>query len=66
MSMSEVTFDMDTNEKPTRVAYVKGMENPTEGYNNIVRWLVKHRYSDEEIAKLLGGNVLRALNEIWY
>jgi len=52
-------------EEPTRVNYVKGMENPTEGYNNMIRWLVKHGYSDEEIIKVAGGNILRVLNEVW-
>jgi len=47
------------------VEYVKGMENPTEASINIVRWLVKHNYSDEDIEKVLGGNIIRALKEIW-
>lgn len=47
------------------VKYVKGMENPTEAYSNIVRWLVKHGYAEEDIAKVIGGNTLRALREIW-
>jgi membrane dipeptidase len=42
------------------------MENPTEGYNNAVRWLVKHGYLDEEIGKVIGGNVLQVLREVWY
>jgi membrane dipeptidase len=66
LSMSQITFDLTTKEIPTRVEYVQGMENPTEGYNNIVRWLVKHGYSDEEIAKVVGGNILRVLEEVWY
>ncbi len=45
--------------------YVKGLENPTEAWNNIPRWLVKHDYSDEEIAKVLGENVIRVLDEVW-
>jgi membrane dipeptidase len=65
MTMSEVTIELPTREGPTRVDYVKGMENPTEGYNNIIRWLVKHGYSDEEIMKVVGGNILRVLNEVW-
>jgi membrane dipeptidase len=65
MAMSQVIFDIDSGEVPEKVAYVKGLENPTEGYNNIVRWLVKHDYSDDEIRKVVGGNVLRALQEVW-
>lgn len=64
-TMAEVTMEMGTREEPTRVNYVKGMENPTEGYNNMIRWLVKHGYSDEEIMKVAGGNILRVLNEVW-
>jgi membrane dipeptidase len=48
-----------------QVAYVKGMENPTEAFHNIVRWLVKRGYSDEEIGKVIGGNIVRVLKEVW-
>jgi membrane dipeptidase len=48
------------------VEYVSGLENPTEGSENILRWLVKHEYSDGEIAKVLGQNTLRVLREVWY
>jgi membrane dipeptidase len=47
------------------VEYVKGIENPVEGSKNILRWLVKHGYSDEEIRKALGGNALRLLEKAW-
>ncbi len=47
------------------VPYVEGLENPTEGSHNILRWLVKHGYSDEEIAKVMGGNVLRVMEQAW-
>ncbi|MCD6445967.1 membrane dipeptidase [Candidatus Bathyarchaeota archaeon] len=47
------------------VPYVKGMENPTEAWWNIVRWLVKHGYSDKEIKKVIGENALRVLKKIW-
>lgn len=48
-----------------RVEYVKGLENPTEGSKNIVRWLVKHGYADEDIRKVMGGNALRLLAQVW-
>ncbi|MBB6098584.1 membrane dipeptidase [Deinobacterium chartae] len=48
------------------VEYVDGIENPAEAFPNIVRWLVKHGYSDEDIAKVVGGNILRVLKEVWY
>ncbi len=47
------------------VEYVKGLENPAECFPNITRWLVKKGYSQEEIAKVLGQNVLRVLKEVW-
>lgn len=47
------------------VEYVKGLENPTEGSKNILRWLVAHGYSDEDIQKVVGGNALRLLEEVW-
>lgn len=49
----------------TPVEYVKGLENPTEGSQNIVRWLVKRGYSDEDIEKVMGGNALRLLERVW-
>ncbi len=48
------------------IEYVKGLENPTEASNNIVRYLVKSGYSDEDIAKAIGGNALRVLKEAWH
>lgn len=47
------------------VDYVEGLENPTEGWHNIVRWLVKEGYSDEEIRKVVGENTLRVLDAVW-
>lgn len=47
------------------VEYVSGLENPTENFFNIVGWLVKHGYSDEDIVAVTGGNVMRALEKIW-
>jgi membrane dipeptidase len=42
-----------------------GMENPTEAWHNIVRWLVKNGYSDDEIQMVLGENILDALEDVW-
>lgn len=47
------------------VEYVRGLENPSESFPNIVRWLVGHGYSDGEIAKVVGLNVLRVLRQTW-
>jgi membrane dipeptidase len=44
---------------------VRGMDNPTESWHNIIRWLVREGYSDSEIEKVLGVNTLRVLQEIW-
>ena len=38
----------------------------TEASANIARWLVKHEYSDDDVAKVLGGNILRVLKEVWW
>lgn len=48
------------------VPYVKGLENPSEVSWNTIRWLVKHGYSDNDIEKLVGGNALRVLQDVWY
>jgi membrane dipeptidase len=53
----------DEGEHP-RAPYVEGLENITE-FPNVVRWLVLHGYADEDIAKAIGGNTLRALREVW-
>jgi membrane dipeptidase len=48
------------------VEYVDGIENPGEAFPNIVRWLVSHDYSDADIALVIGGNVMRMLEEVWW
>ncbi len=48
----------------TMVEYVAGLENPSD-FPNVVRWLVKHGYSDSEIAKIIGGNGMRLLSAVW-
>ncbi len=48
------------------VDYVRGIENPTEGSKNTLRYLVQQGYSDEDIAKAMGQNIIRVLKEVWY
>jgi membrane dipeptidase len=48
-----------------QVEYVDGVENPAEAFPNIVRWMVTHGYSDDEIGKAVGGNIMRVLDEVW-
>lgn len=48
-----------------RLEYVKGAENPTEVFDNILRWLVKNDYTDEQIKNVMGENVLRTLKDVW-
>lgn len=55
-------IDMDLDAMPK---YVQGMENPTECLQNVVRWMVKHGYSDQEVTKVVGGNALRLLQQVW-
>ncbi len=49
-----------------KVPYVDGLENPTECFHNLAACLVRDGHSDEDIAKVLGGNIQRALAEIWH
>jgi len=64
ISRATLSTNQDSTTAP-KVLYVKGLENPTEASWNIVRWLVKHGYSDNDIAKVIGGNTIRVLREIW-
>ncbi|RKR86110.1 membrane dipeptidase [Micromonospora pisi] len=48
-----------------KVEYVDGLENPAECFYNIIGWLVSHDYSDDEIRKVVGGNTIRVLEEVW-
>lgn len=45
--------------------YVDGLENPAECFYNIIGWLVQHDYSDSEITAVVGGNIVRVLEEVW-
>jgi len=58
-------YDVTIPETARDRDHVEGLENPTEAWHNIVRWLVREDYTDDEIRKVLGENVLRVLEEIW-
>ena len=47
------------------VAYVDGLENPTENFANIIGGLVQHGFDDGSIRAVIGGNVYRALQAVW-
>lgn len=61
LSLGQAHGDVDFEEVP----YVDGVENPAEAFSNIIGWLVKHDYSDDEIRAVVGGNTLRVLEEVW-
>jgi membrane dipeptidase len=44
--------------------YVEGLENPND-FVNIARWMIKHGYTDEETAKIMGKNAIRLLMDVW-
>jgi membrane dipeptidase len=58
-------YDLSLPENIRDRRHVDGLENTTEAWDNIVRWLVKEGYSREDIEKVLGENILRVLDEIW-
>ncbi len=57
---------LDAGDEPEHehVDYVEGFENPSE-FPNAIRWLVAHGYDDDRIEMIAGGNVLRALRDVW-
>ncbi|MFC7625592.1 dipeptidase [Microlunatus sp. GCM10028923] len=56
---------LDSGPQHPRVEYVAGLENPAENFGNIAGWMVREGYSDADIAKVLGGNALRVLAQVW-
>jgi len=48
-----------------KVEYIAGIDNPTENYFNIIGWLVKHGYRDEDIIKVTSTNIIRILEQVW-
>lgn len=64
LAVPDVSRSADGPAAPV-IDYVAGLENPAECFPNIVSWLVRQSYSDNEIAAVVGGNVLRVLQEVW-
>lgn len=61
LSLGQAHANVEYEKQP----YVDGIENPAEAFYNIIGWLVKHNYSDDEIRAVVGGNTLRVLEEVW-
>jgi membrane dipeptidase len=64
----QLSLDLDASRRPTdyeEIEFVDSVENPAEGTLNCARWLVKHGYSDEDMAKVLGENTMRVLRQVW-
>jgi membrane dipeptidase len=60
LSISQI----NTGVKYPTVEYVDGLENPSE-FTNIIRWLVREGDSEQDIAKVVGENILRVLGQVW-
>ena len=48
---------------PAPAPYLNGLESPADG-KNIVRGLIARGYSDEDVGKIAGGNVLAFFRRI--
>ena len=64
LNVAEITKNRGASAS-NEIDYVRGLENPAECFTSIASWLVCHDYSDAEIVKVLGGNALRVLEEVW-
>jgi len=51
--------------EPVRVPWVDGLENPAECFPNVAAFLLDRGFADADVRAVLGGNVLRALRDIW-
>lgn len=62
---SNMSISEQQSQSHKKVPYVKGLENPSEAAKNTIRWLIKHGYSDEDIKKVISGNIVRVLEKCW-
>lgn len=51
-------------EPPATSRYVAGVENPGEAHRHAAGWLVAHGWTDPDIRAVLGGNVVRVVEEV--
>jgi membrane dipeptidase len=47
------------------IDFVRGVENPAHSMSNMIRWLFAHGYSEQDVAKVAGGNALRVIRAVW-
>ncbi len=64
MEYLAITDKKDDRPRHPMVEYVDGLENPSQ-FMNIIRWMVKNGYSEGEISKAIGKNIIRVLNRVW-
>ncbi|AXI00224.1 diguanylate cyclase [Sporosarcina sp. PTS2304] len=53
-----------SGENFTESPYVEGLENPSEAMKNMIGWIIKQNYSNEDIEKVAGGNAMRVMKKI--
>lgn len=61
---SKVVHEYPIPESIEDPGYVRGLENPNE-FVNILRWMIKNGYSDQEIQKIVGVNAIKLLEKVW-
>ena len=61
--MVEISRVMLGRTGPAPAPYLNGLESPADG-KNIVRGLIARGYSDEDVKKITGANVLAFLRRI--
>ncbi|MFX1286843.1 MAG: dipeptidase, partial [Promethearchaeota archaeon] len=63
MDKKSVSRNLKRGGRALAAPYIFGLEAPDE-WENIVRGLVKHGYSDSEIQKIIGKNALKIIEKV--
>ncbi len=63
---AQLSIGEETGPAYEEVPFVNGIESPAEALLNGTRWLVVHGFGDDDIAKLIGGNTARVLQQVWW